>query len=238
MLVINGHPFQAFQIDDQKRLGHMIGDVVDLRPDPDRLIEDPTLLMRALAPLYEATRLAAQTKTSILLDSGANQVENLANFLGEVGYAEDAKKWKLPIVVFAPFLPKDPESTRQTAFTVNRIVEVLPGVRLVLIENRYGGSVERIVAGSLAETSYRDLLKAAKGCETIVMPAIPMEYWAPFEGAGIRFLRALAIDPLEGSQQLGMSVAEIKIAKSAIVRFWKSMHGQLSQIIELPEGGK
>jgi len=238
MLVVNEFSFTAFQIDDQKRLGHMIGDVVDLRPDPDRLIEDPTLLMRALAPLHEAARVAGQNRTSILLDTGANEVENLGNFLHDVGFDEDANDWKLPIVAFAPFLPEDSESTRQATFTINRISAALPHANIVLVENRYGGSSDRIVSGSLAEQNHRELLRAAKGLDKIIMPAIPREYWAPFEGAGIRFLKALAMDPVEASGQLGRSIAEIKIAKSAIARFWRSMHEQLSQIIDLPKGGR
>jgi hypothetical protein len=174
----------------------------------------------------------------MLVDTGAGEVENFANFLRDVGYAADASAWNLPIVVFAPFHPQDSESTAQAAFTIDRILGVLPDARIVLVENRYGGSVERIVAGSLAEENYQKLLKVAKGLDSIVMPAIATEYWAPFEGAGIRFLKALAMDPVEASQLLGRSVAEIKIAKSAIARFWRSMHEQLSQIIDLPKGGK
>lgn len=237
-LILNDFPFRAFQIDDQKRLSHMIGDVGDLRPDPDLLIDDPTLLTRALNPFYEAASQAVETKTSVILDTGANEVETLCNFLRDVGFGEDAESWGLPVLAFVPFFPLDPESTTQSAFTVRRLLAAMPRMRVILVENRYGGSVDRIVAGSYAEVGYRDLLAAAKGVERLVMPAIPREYWAPFEGAGLRFLKALGLDPAEAGRLLGRSRGEIKVMQSNIARFWRAMHAQLSQIIVLPRGGQ
>lgn len=238
MLAVNGLPFRAFQIDDQKRLSHMIGDtVVDLRPDPDLLLEDPTLTTRAITPFYDACREAAETKVSVLLDTGANEGEHLSNFLRDVGFAEDIAAWQLPVIAFVPFFPLDPESTAQSAFTVRRLRGAVPNLRIVLVENRFGGPAEHLVSGSIAEANYRDLLEAASGVERIVMPAIAREYWAPFEGAGIRFIKALSLDPVEGARQLGRSVGEVKVMKSNVARFWRAMHAQLAQIIAFPEGG-
>lgn len=238
ILTLNAMPFQVFQIDDQNRLRDMIGDcVIDLRANPDLIIEDSTTSMRALTPFYDAVLQAAQNGCRTLLDSGANQTEYLANFLRDVGLAEDIQSWDMPLLVFVPFLPLDPESTAQSAFTVRRMLDAVPNARIVLVENRHGGSVERIVAGSIAEKNYDDLLKAAKGADCIIMPAIPQAYWAPFEGAGMRFLKVLALDPVEGSKQFNRSVGEIKIMKAAVLRFWRAMHQQLAGIIHLPLGG-
>ncbi|MBX9646099.1 MAG: hypothetical protein K2X57_03465 [Xanthobacteraceae bacterium] len=239
VFAVNNFAFQAFQIDDQKRLAHMIGDVVtDLRPDPDLLIEDPTLAMRAIGPFYEAAREAIPNNRSVILDTGANMVETLTNFLREVDFGEDLAAWNLPAIAFVPFLPLDPESTSQAAFTVGRLRGSLPTLRIVLVENRFGGSADRIVAGSIAETNYRRLCDVASGTKQIIMPGIPREYWAPFEGAGIRFVKALAMDPAETSVLLGRSIAEVKVMRSSILRFWTSMHGQFAELIDLPKGGR
>jgi hypothetical protein len=238
LLALNRAQFLAFQTDDQRRLSHLIGNVVDLRPDPGLVAADGTLLMRALTPLHTAGIKAATERTSILVDGGAHEVESFTNFLRDVGFAEDAAQWKLPIVTFVPFLPLDSESSRSAAFTVERMTEVVPGARIVLVENRFGGDPTRIVAGSPADEEHQKLLRATKGMTRIVMPEIPREYWAPWEGAGIRFLKALAMDPTEASQVLHRSVAEVKISKSALARFWRTMHQQLSEIVELPEGGR
>lgn len=238
VLALNGYPFRAFQIDDQMRLSHMIGDTVtDLRPDPDLLIEDPTLTTRAITPFYDACHQAVSKKVSVILDTGANEVEHLSNFLRDVDFAQDIEAWKLPVVAFVPFFPLDPESTAQSAFTVRRLRDAVPNIRIVLVENRFGGSIERIVQGSIAEANYQALLTATAGVERIIMPAIAREYWAPFEGAGLRFIKALAIDPIDGARQLGRSVGEVKVMKSNVARFWRSMHGQVAQIIALPQGG-
>ena len=145
---------------------------------------------------------------------------------------------EFPLLIFVPFLPLDAESTTQAAFTVQRMRAATPSATMVIVENRYGGAVERIVKGSHAAQSYEQLVDAAKNSPRIVMPAIAREYWAPWEGAGIRFLKALAMDAEEASVQLGRSVGEIKIARSAIARFWRVMHRQVNEIIDLPMGGE
>ena len=239
LLTLNAIPFRAFQVDDQKRLSHMIGEtVVDLRPNPDLLIDDPTIAVRALTPFYDSVRASVTDKAVTLLDTGANEVENVTNFLSAVDFATDIAEWNVPAFACVPFYPLDPESTAQAAFTVGRLREAVPNIRLILIENRHLGSAERIVAGSIAEANYADLLAKAASAERIVMPMIHREYWAPFEGSGIRFLKALAMDPEDGARRLGRSVGEIKIMKSAIARFWRQMHAQFSRIIDLPEGGE
>jgi len=239
LFVVNGFRFRAFQVDDQKRLQHMIGDVVrDLRANPDQVIDDPTIAQRALTPLYDSARESAADKVITLFDTGANEVENITNFLDAVEFAKDCAEWGVVLIAFVPFFPLDPESTAQSAFTVMRLREVIPNLRLVLVENRHGGSVDRIVPGSIAETNYADLVAKAADADRIVMPAIHREYWAPYEGAGIRFLKALAMDPEEGARLLNRSVGEIKIMRSAVAKFWRQMHAQLAEIIDLPEGGE
>lgn len=238
VLAINNIAFEAFQVDDQKRFGHMIGSkVIDLRPDPDKLIGDPTLLSRALTPIYDAAMRAVTSKTAVIIDTGANEVEVVANLCKAVELDEDARAWGLPILVFVPFYSLDPESTAQAIFTLRRMIDALPSARFILIENHFGGSPERLVDGSLAQTNYDALLKLAKLMDRIVMPSIPREYWAPFEGAGVRFIKVLSMSPDEGSKLLGRSVAEFKIMRREIAIFWRTMHAQMAQIIDLPVGG-
>lgn len=238
LMAINGYRFSAFQVDDQKRLAEMLGEkVIDLRPDPDRLIEDPTLMTRALTPFYEACRRAIPDKTSVLLDCGANETEAVANFLRDVDLDEDAVAWKLPVVVLCPFYA-EAECLRQSAYSVARISSAVPSARIVLVENRFGGSVERITPGSITYQAYRELLSVAKDADRIVMPGIAKEYWAPYEGAGLRFIKAIATDPETASRLLKKEVGEVKVMRAQITRYFRAMHAQLSPILSLPKGGQ
>ncbi|MEY9706436.1 hypothetical protein [Bradyrhizobium diazoefficiens] len=238
LMAINGFAFSAFQVDDQKRLSEMLGEkVIDLRPDPDRLIEDPTLMTRALTPFYEACRRAIPSKTSVLLDCGANETEAVANFLRDVDLDEDVVAWKLPVIVLCPFYP-EAECLRQTAYSVSRIGNAVQSARIVLVENRFGGSVERITPGSITHQAYRELLSVAKEAVRIVMPAIAKEYWAPYEGAGLRLIKAIAMDPESASRALKKEIGEVKVMRAQIARYIRTMHAQLSQIIDLPRGGQ
>ena len=238
LMALNGYRFSAFQVDDQKRLSEMLGEkVIDLRPDPDRLIEDPTLMTRALTPFYEACRRAIPSKTSVLLDCGANETEAMANFLRDVDLDEDLIAWKLPAIVLCPFYA-EAECLRQSAYSVSRISDAVPSARIILVENRFGGSVERITPGSTTDTAYRELLAAATGSDRIVMPAIAKEYWAPYEGAGMRFIKAIATAPDAASRLLKRDVGEVKIMRAQVTRYFRAMHAQLSPIIALPKGGQ
>jgi hypothetical protein len=235
---LNGFAFKAFQIDDQKRLSTMIGQVTDLRPNPDELIEDPTQLTRALVPFHDAVLRSVEDRTSVLLDVGANETENLANFLRDVDFDDDVRTLKIPTLAFVPVLPLDPESSRQSAFTISRLREAAPSLRIIMVENRFGGSCERIVPGSVAEREFKHLVEVVGTADRITMPAIAREYWGPFEGAGVRFIKAIAMEPSEGAALLGRSVGEFKVMRSNVVRFWREMHRQLSRIISLPVGGE
>ena len=72
----------------------------------------------------------------------------------------------------------------------------------------------------------------------LVMPAIAKEYWAPYEGAGLRFIRAIALAPEAASRTLKREVGEVKVMRAQITKYFRAMHAQLSQIINLPKGGQ
>lgn len=231
-LTANNVDVAFMQVDDQNRLQQMLGvSVTALMADPELLIEDPTLAMRALIPLYEEASVAVVNGRIPIIDIGAKQTSTVAQFLATCGFGADCAIWKLRIIVFVPYLPSDPESNEQAEHTIALLRRAMPDARFVLIENRYGGSRERIVRGSLAERAHQKLIETAGSCDHIFMPNILKDYWAPFEGAGIRFLRALSMDPQEGSHLLGVPVPYFKIMQSAIVKFWRPMAEQLQPIV-------
>lgn len=147
-LTLNGVDTRVQQIDDQRRLSDMLGSVVeDLRPSREAVFEDSTILSRALVPFYNAACEAAAARSAVVLDVGANEVEILATTLTDVGYDEDMQKAGLTTFLCVPFLPRDPELSNQAAFTIRQLRAAVPHSRLLLIENRHGGSVERVVPG-------------------------------------------------------------------------------------------
>jgi len=90
LLTLNGYPYSVFQADDKRRLGKMLGArVVDLRPNPDLVMNDPALVRKAFTPFYTACQAATATGNSVLFDIGADEVENTANFLTDGEIDED-----------------------------------------------------------------------------------------------------------------------------------------------------
>jgi hypothetical protein len=83
-----------------------------------------------------------------------------------------------------------------------------------------------------------DLKPLLGGVARIQMPRMNSDYWGPYENAGLRYLRALALDPEEGSKLLNKEIGDVKMARRAVTVFFKAMHGALSQVIKLPKGGK
>lgn len=238
-LTLNGYPFTAFQADDKKRLATLIGaKVIDLRPDPDRVMHDPALVRRSFTPLYTATSKATSTGQSVLFDIGADEVENAANFLKEVEIDEDLLTWKLPAFVFV-LVQAETDAIASAAETIRRFRAAMPSARIVLAENLLDrGSLEALRTSGPARQQYeKDLKPLLAGVERIAMPAILSDFWEPYENAGLRFLKALAMEPQDAAKRLGMEVGDVKIARRAIAVFFQDMHHSLSRLIALPKGG-
>ena len=239
LLALNGYPFTAFQADDKKRLSTLIGTkVVDLRPNPDLVMNDPALVRRSFTPLYTAASKAISTNQSVLFDIGADEVENACNFLKEVEIDEDLATWKLPALVFV-LVQAETDAIASAAETIRRFREAMPSAELVLVENLLDrGSLEALRNAGPARQQYEKELKPLlAGVERIVMPAILADFWEPYENAGLRFLKALAMEPQDAAKRLCMEVGDVKIARRAIAVYFRDMHRNLSRLIALPKGG-
>ncbi|MCP1761719.1 nucleotide-binding protein [Bradyrhizobium japonicum] len=239
LLALNGYPFTAFQADDKRRLSTLIGTkVVDLRPNPDLVMHDPALVRRSFTPLYTAASKAVSTGQSVLFDIGADEVENAANFLKDVDLDEDLATWKLPALVFI-LVQAETDAIASAAETIRRFREAMPSGRIVLVENLLDrGSLESLRnSGPARQQLEKDLKPVLAGVERIAMPAILSDFWEPYENAGLRFLKALAMDPQDAAKRLGMEVGDIKIARRAIAVYFREMHRALACLIDLPKGG-
>lgn len=240
-LTLQRHTYVAFQADDKPRLSEMLGSkVIDLKPDPDLLMEQPSLLRTAYTPLYTACSGAMSSSSSVLLDGGAREVENLCGFFGDVGLDEDLVAWKLPMVIFVP-VQADPESIAAAAMTWNRMQAVLPSAKMVLVENLHDrGRIERLKPQSPARRLFeKELAPLVTGAPRIIMPAIVTDFWQPFEESGTRFLKVMAMEAEEGGAVFSMSTGEFKIARGNITRFFQQMQGQFELLLSgTPKGSK
>jgi hypothetical protein len=241
LLTLNGYPYSVFQADDKKRLTQMLGaQAVDLRPNPDLVMNDPVLIRKAFTPFYTACRAAVETRNSVLFDIGADEVENTSNFLTDVEIDEDLVAWKLPLLVFV-LVKAETDAIGSAAETIRRFRAAVPSAHLFLVENLFGvrDALDQMPPDCIAAREYaNDLKPLLGGVARIQMPRMNSDYWGPYENAGLRYLRALALDPEEGSKLLNKEIGDVKMARRAVTVFFKAMHGALSQVIKLPKGGK
>lgn len=239
LMTLNGYSYSVFQADDKKRLSSLIGaKVVDLRPNPDLVMGDPSLVRKAFTPFYTACSEATQSGKSVLFDIGADEVENAANFLADVEIDEDLITWKLPMVVFV-LVQAETDAIASAAETIRRFRSAVPSARLVLVENLLDrGSLQALKTTGPARHQFeKDLKPLLASVTCITMPAILPDFWEPFENAGLRFLKALAMDPKEGAKRLNMEVGDLKLARRAVAIYFRAMHAALSKLIVLPKGG-
>jgi hypothetical protein len=241
LLTMNGYPYSVFQADDKKRLSQMLGaKVVDLRPNPDLVMNDPALVRKSFTPFYTACLASVTTRNSVLFDIGADEVENTANFLTDVEIDEDLVAWKLPLLVFV-LVKAETDAIGSAAETIRRFRAAVPSAHLFLVENLFGvrDSLDHLPPDSLAAREYANELKPLLGgVQRIQMPKINSDYWGPYENAGLRYLKALALSPTEGAKLLDKEEGDVKLARRAVAIFFRSMQGALSQIIKLPKGIK
>jgi hypothetical protein len=239
MLALNGYPYAAFQADDKQRLGSMIGaKVTQLRPNPDLVMEDPSLLRTSFTPYYEACRVVATTGKSVLLDVGADEVENVANFLTDVDINEDLVVWRLPMVVFV-LVQAEPDAIRSAAETIERFKAAVPSAHIVLVENLLERKpLDLLRPNTAAGLLYvKELKPLLTGMTRIVMPGILTDFWEPYENCGMRFLKVLSTNPEEVAKRLNKSVGDVKLSRRAVALYFRAMHQALSQVIVLPKGG-
>jgi hypothetical protein len=239
LMTVNAYPYKVFQADDKKRLSSLIGaKVVDLRPNPDLVMGDPALVRKSFTPLYTACSEAVTSGKSVLCDIGADEVENAANFLTDVEIDEDLAVWGLPMLVFV-LVQAEADAIASAAETIRRFRSAVPSARLVLVENLLErGPLEALrTTGPARHQFEKDLKPLLSGVTRITMPAILPDFWEPYENAGLRFLRALAMEPKEAAKRLNMEVGDVKIARRAVAMYFRAMHAALSQLIVLPKGG-
>ncbi|KTQ88024.1 hypothetical protein NS226_17400 [Aureimonas ureilytica] len=235
ILTLAKQPFVAFQADDKPRLQQMLGArVVDLTVDPDRLIEHPSLLRTAYTPVYTACSEATRSGTSVLLDSGARELEHITSFMDDVGLNEDLQHWKLPMLAFVP-LQADPESIGAAAVAWRRLRDVVPDAHLVLVENLHDrGRIDRLRPQSPARKLFeKELVPLVADAPRLVMPMLVTDFWQPFEESGTRFLKVMALDAEEGAKRFSMSVGDFKIARGNVTRFFRHMQAEMAKVIAL-----
>lgn len=238
-LTLAGHPYSVFQADDKPRLQQMLGArVIDLKPDADLLMMQPSLLRTAYTPLYTACSRAKAAGSSVLLDGGAREVEHLSSFFSDIELDDDLVAWSLPMVVFVP-VQADPESIQAAAMTWHAVQSTVPSARMVLVENLHDrGRIEHLSAASPARRLFdAELLPVLGAAPRLVMPAILTDFWQPFEEAGTRFLKVMAMTPEEGSAQFGMEVGDFKLARGHVTRFFEHMSREIEGVLAMPIKG-
>lgn len=240
LLILNGFTVHVIQVDEQERLSTLLGTQVQrVVPHLEDARRDPKALMAAYAPIYHACTEAVKSNSVLAVEVGANQLPGLAAWLKAVDLDEDLRKWGLPVVAFA-VAPGEIEAVRKAAAALGTFREVLPWAQRVLVENRYGQRTIKDLAArqDTALIVRRELLPVLKGTQRLMMPAVEADSWAACESAGIRFIKAIAMKPEELALRLGEDVANVKVMRGDLARFFKAMHVQLSQVFELSKGGE
>lgn len=231
---LEGHRFQPFQVDDQRRLGAMLGARVGtIVPDFEAAMLGPRALTGPFAPLYNACAECARTGASVLLDVGANRVELTALWARKAELQEDLESWGMGTLVLVP-APVESEALRQAGRTMQAFAEALPQATIAFVENRRDGSLAEQRPRSEAVQLWRDEvapLLAEPRRHHLVMPLIEADAWSAYENHALRFIKAMSLPPAEAAILLGEEVSEAKIMRSAVTAFVRAMRAELASVI-------
>ncbi|MCA0418547.1 MAG: hypothetical protein LCH80_07460 [Proteobacteria bacterium] len=235
-LALAGIPCTVIQIDDQQRLASLIGaQVLTILPDLQEARRNPRALMAVFAPIYAACEAAAKSGSVVVIDVGANQFASLCAWLQAVDLDEDLRAWRLPVLLFVPGVA-EPEALRQGAATLAAGAKALPSAKRVFVENRRNGAIADLSPHSEAAAIVKgELAPALKGVARVTMPAIEGESWQPFENASLRFIKAIAMPPLEAAALISEDVANAKVMRSDIARYFKAMQAEFGRLVALSQ---
>lgn len=231
---IAGRPYRPFQVDDQRRLGAMLGARVGtIVPDFEAAMRSPRALTGPFAPFYDACAEQAAAGGDVLLDVGANRVELSAMWASEAELQDDLDAWGMEPVVLVPAVA-EAEALRQAAETIRTFAQALPRATIVFVENRRDGGLADLKPRSETARVWRDELEpivGSTGLRRLVMPLIEADAWSAYENHALRFVKAMSLDPREAAALLGESVSEAKIMRSAVTAFVRAMRSELSAIV-------
>ncbi|PJI54239.1 hypothetical protein CTI14_17850 [Methylobacterium radiotolerans] len=229
-----GRPYRPFQVDDQRRLGAMLGArVATIVPDYEAAMRAPRALTGPFAPLYDACAEAPRTEACVLLDVGANRVELTALWARKAELQEDLAAWGMSAVVLVP-APIESEALRQAAATIRAFAQALPQASIVFVENQRDGRLSELKPRSDAALVWRSELAPlldGPGRHHRVMPLIEADAWSAYENHALRFIKAMSLAPIEAAALLGEEVSEAKIMRSAVTAFVRTMRAELAPLL-------
>lgn len=230
------HPLAPFQVDDQRRLAAMLGARVHtILPDYELAMRSPRALTSPFAPLYNACAAASQGGPSPLLDVGPNYVELCTMWMRKAELGEDLATWGVKPVVFVPALAET-ESLRQAIETIRLFDLALPGATLAFVENQRDGRFADLRPRAETALLIKDELLPLIGERPyLTMPLIEGEAWTAYESHNLRFIKAMAMAPAEAAELLGEEIADVKIMRSAITAFVRTMRAELSRVLPFGE---
>ncbi|MBX9842120.1 MAG: hypothetical protein K2Z80_09975, partial [Xanthobacteraceae bacterium] len=179
---VAGVPVGVVEVDTQGRSLAVLGpDVVSIAIDPKVVRRDPGAALRALTPLYVTIETTCRAGGLTVAEFGANEAARGALWAGMVDLKQDLDALGAEVLVVTPFTCQA-ESMRRGAKAAKAFLDVLPGVRLVLIENQRDGKIAELHPASDAAEAYRSAIAPlAKDGTVIRMPIIEAGSWRPFE---------------------------------------------------------
>lgn len=237
---LNDRPLDVLQIDSQARLSRALGrEVMTVKIDPKLARRDPAAASRAYTPIYNAVEKISSSRTSVLVDVGANEGGGLAQWLGLVDLASDLDEWHVPVLVVVPFVAES-EAIRQAGHTTRLLLERLPSSRLLLVENQRDGAVAELhPASDAAATFAKEIAPLKRIARTISMPLIEAGSWRPFEAAECRLIDVVAMPVDRVMEVAGLPRAEAKIVRGDVAAWFSAMLDAFGGIISFGgEGGR
>lgn len=231
-------PLGVVEVDTQGRSLAVLGKhVVSIATDAKLARRDPGAALRALTPLYTTIETTSRARGLTVVEFGANEAARGALWAGMIDLKDDLDALGADVLVVTPFTCQA-ESMRRGAKAAKAFLDVLPGARLVLIENQRDGAVAALHPASDAAEAYRSaMVPLAKDATTIRMPAIEAGSWRPFEALGMRLVDAVTMPIEEVMKFTALPRPEAKIIRGDVAGWCGELFAQLDKLIAFG-GGK
>ena len=229
---IAGVPLGVVEVDTQGKSLSVLGPhVISIATDAKMARRDPSAALRALTPLYDALETMAKAGGLTVVEFGANEASRGALWTGMVDLHEDLSALGVEVFVVTPFTAQA-ESMRRGAKSASSFLEVLPGARLVLIENQRDGAVSDLHPASDAAEAYRtSIMPIAKNAMTLCMPMIEAGSWRPFEARGTRLVDAVTMPIDEIMKVTGLPRPEAKMIRGDVAAWCSEMFAEFDKLI-------
>ncbi|WP_019196663.1 hypothetical protein [Afipia birgiae] len=234
---VAGIDLDILQFDHQSKLGETLGrDIVTLdsaiarksRSNPDAIVE-------LFEPFTDRLASLKDTKRSLLIEIGGGLTPIFHDHNRLVDLNEDVVELGVNLTVFVVVLAT-PEAIGQATVELDRLKEILPDARVIVVENRWRGTVAEMLP-FLDDPVRKRAKRMLADHPVIVMPRVEGASLRHAERVHARLIDIIDWDLATVMEKTGLKRGAARLMRGDVAAYLAAMESGLANVLPLLGSG-